>query len=86
MTAMSDANSSGAESRPRSITVPPGVVPHFEAALRRADIAAAVRYHDDGSRTYRIDPRDWDEAAVIAAAERAVEDLRETLRASAVAA
>ena len=83
---MSDANANGttpalgASPRVRTVTIPPQVVPHFEAALRHEGIAAGVNYHDDGSRTYHVDSAAWDETAVIRAAERAVDDLRKTLQ------
>ena len=69
-----------ADPSPRSVTIPAGVVPHFEAALRRRDVAATVSFHDDGSRTYHVAAADWDEAAIIRAAEQALDDLRATLR------
>jgi hypothetical protein len=65
-----------ASSKTRDIDIPADLVPHFEAAVRQRDISVAVTFNDDGSRTYHADPDEWDEAAVIAAAEEGVERLR----------
>jgi hypothetical protein len=64
----------------RDIDIPADLVPHFEAAVRRQGISVGVTYHDeDGSRTYHVDPDDWDQDAVISAAEEGIERLRSRL-------
>ena len=61
------------------VDIPVDLVPFFEAALRRQGVGADVTYHDDGSRSYRVDSQAWDEASVIRAAEESVERLRVAL-------
>ena len=73
--------STGGRKQNRSITLPASLVPHFEAAIRRRDVPAGVSFNDDGTRTYHVDADAWDEAAVVAAAEEGVEELRATLAA-----
>ena len=62
-----------------TIDIPADLVKVFESALVRRGISVGVTYHDDGSRSYRVEPGEWDEASVIRAAEESIEQLRAVL-------
>ena len=66
----------------RTVEIPARLVPYFEAAIRRRNIPAGVRFNDDGSRVYTVDADDWDEQAVLSAAEEGLAELRATLAGS----
>ena len=63
----------------QTIDIPADLVKVFEAALIRRQISAGVTFHDDGSRSYHVDPGEWDEQAIICAAEESVDRLRAAL-------
>ena len=67
----------------RTVDIPVDLVPFFEAALRQKGVGAGVTYHDDGSRSYHVDPQAWDESSIIRAAEESVERLRVALQSRA---
>ena len=62
-----------------TIDIPADLVKVFEAALLRRRISVGVTFHDDGSRSYHVDPGDWDEPSIIRAAEESVDGLRTAL-------
>ena len=62
-----------------TIDIPADLVKVFEAALLRRRISVGVTFHDDGSRSYHVDPGEWDEPSIIRAAEESVASLRAAL-------